>query len=144
MELAYRRLLITSLIVAAVGCKSADKPGETSYGFGGTLSKVLEAPLPETCAATMAGMRKLDLTPMEQERDAFRAMIVGDTIMGPLSQEQEVRVWLTRVSDNVTRIELKIIGRRDESRLKAILAEIEAVLPKKPAPTPTPAPAPQK
>jgi hypothetical protein len=137
MEKSFRCLLVSALIVAALGCKSANKPGEEQYsGLGGTLSKVLEAPFPETCAATMAGMGNLGLSPKEWERDGFRAMIVGETVMGQVSQSQEVRVWVTRTSETTTKIEMRIVGRRDENRLQQILAEIENRLPKKPAAAP--------
>jgi hypothetical protein len=139
MEASVPRLLGSVLIVAALGCKSANEPGEEKYAaLAGTLSKVLEAPFPDAYAATMTGMRELRLSPMEWERDGFRAMIVGETVMGQISQSTEVRVWLTRATDATTKIELRIVGRRDEERLKQILAEIESRLPKKPAPAAAP------
>jgi len=101
------------------------KPGESDYGgAGGTLTAVEPASYEEVIQATNAAMKGLDLKPDIRERDGFRTFIVGETIMGQVSQSHEIRVWISRLTDRTTQIEMRILGRRDEQRLQAIHQEI--------------------
>ena len=119
------------IAVAIAGCSSPPlEPGKSEYsgGLGGTLTAVEKAPYGKTVAATKAAMDKLAMRPSEQERDAFRSFIVGEATYGALSQTHEVRVWVTRLTDETTQIEMRIMGRRDEERLRVVLAEIQKSL----------------
>ena len=111
-------------------------PGISSCStIAGRVTAVEEASYDRVFAATMKAMKELQLRPMVYERDAFRTLIVGETVFGAVGQTHEVRVHLTRVDDSNTKLEMKILGRRDNQRLKAILDEIRKELGTKPSDT---------
>ena len=45
-------------------------------------------------------------------------------VFGSVSQADEVPGWITRLTDATTRIDMRILGRRDEGRLTALHSEI--------------------
>ena len=118
-------LVVLSVAVLVASCASTLEPGQVDYSaVGGTLTAVEAAPFTTVVRATTDAMQKLQLRPMERERDGFRVFIVGETVFGSLSQTHEVRVWVTRLTDATTQIEMRILGRRDEGRLTALHSEI--------------------
>jgi|RhiMethySRZTD1v2_1073278.scaffolds.fasta_scaffold67779_2 hypothetical protein len=129
------RALVTSHIVlngfvcgAALGLAgcAGSSGGDSSYGpISGTLTAVEPAEFETTRKATMAAMNDLRLRPMERDRDGFRSFIVGESIFGSLSQSHEVRVWVERKAEDKTKIEMRILGRRDRDRLEQLLAAIQ-------------------
>jgi hypothetical protein len=125
MIFAKRALLAAGIFSVACGCSSLE-PGQSRYsGFlAATLTAVEAAPYDNVVKATSQAMKGLELKPMEREGDAFRTLFVGETVMGQLPQTHEVRVWVTRLSESTTQVEIRIVGRRDESRLRAIHDEI--------------------
>jgi hypothetical protein len=76
----------------------------------------------------MDAMRRLRLKPSERDRDTFQTLIVGETVFGALSQSHEVRVWVSQLTPSTTQLEFRIVGRRDEQRLRNIHAEIRKQL----------------
>lgn len=128
---AAAALLVSGALLSAWSCSGPSlKPGESEYsGFAGMLATVESAPLAAVIEATTGAMAKLHLQPVVRDRDGFRAFVVGETVMGQVSQIHEVRVWITRIDEHATRIEMKILGRRDEARLRALHAEIRSRLP---------------
>jgi hypothetical protein len=123
-------LTLSFLVALAASCSSgAVKPGTMTYStLDGMLTSVEVAPYKRVIRATTEAMRRLELRPMERDRDGFRTLIVGETVFGRLSQSHELRVWITRLTESTTRIELRILGRRDEQRLRQIHGEIRAQL----------------
>jgi hypothetical protein len=91
----------------------------------GTLEVVETASYDETMKATMSAMEEMSLRPHINDRDGFQTFIVGASDFGVLSQTHEVRVWVTRIDESSTRIEMRIFGRRDEDKLIVIKNEIE-------------------
>ena len=132
MTVARFASFVAGSVFLASGCSSLE-PGESRYsGFlTATLTSVEGAPYGETVKATMQAMKELNLDPMQRDADGFRSFIVGETVMGQLSQTHEVRVWVTRLTEATSRIEIRILGRRDKERLEAILGEIRSRLGKK-------------
>ena len=121
-------LVVLSVAVLVASCASTRtlEPGQVDYSaVGGTLTAVEAAPFDKVVRSTLDAMQKLKLQPMERDRDGFRVFIVGETVFGSLSQTHEVRVWVTRVTDATTQIEMRILGRRDEGRLTALHSEIK-------------------
>lgn len=114
------------------GCASSGtslEPGETAYSsFSGDFEAVEAAPYRKAVRATMEAMEKLDLKPMERDRDGFRTFIVGESVFGNISQSHEIRVWVTRVTEESTHIEIRIVGRRDEGRIRTIHEGIRKAL----------------
>ena len=118
--------VVLSVAVLVASCAGTLEPGQVDYSaVGGTLTAVEAAPFSKVVSATMDAMQKLKLQPMERDRDGFRAFIVGETVFGSLSQTHELRVWITRLTDATTQIEMRIVGRRDEGRLTALHSEIK-------------------
>jgi hypothetical protein len=107
------------------GCSSPVQGGGSYSSLKGTLEVVEAASYDETMKATMSAMEDMSLRPHINDRDGFRTFIVGASDFGVLSQTHEVRVWVTRIDDSSTRIEMRIFGRRDEDKLTVIKNEIE-------------------
>lgn len=126
MHHGIRRLLALfalALLASGLGCASSAPlaPGETDYAVGsGVLSVVEEAPYERTVSAARKGMEKLSLRPFERKKDGFETLLLGETVMGEIAQSHEVRVRVLRQSETATRLEIRIVGRRDEDRLRAI------------------------
>ncbi len=100
--------------------------GESSYGgVVGTYKAVEAAPFKNVVKAAMEAMQSLQLRPMLRDNDAFKAFIVGESVFGKISQTHEIRVHIRNEGESKTEIEMRIIGRRDEDRLRAIHAEIK-------------------
>lgn len=109
------------------GC--ASKPGDVHYAFiAGTLTAVEGASYKKVLQSVNKAMASLQLRPLEREQDGFRALIVGESNFGVLPQSHEIRVWVKRVTDSTTQIKYRIIGRRDQSRLRAIHSEVQKQL----------------
>jgi len=124
-------LALATLALLAPACASTPPlaPGETDYAGGsGTLSAVEKAPYEATVSAAKKGMENLRLKPFERKKDGFETLILGETVMGEIAQSHEVRVRVLRESETETRLEIRVIGRRDESRLRAIHASIHDAL----------------
>lgn len=126
MSHRIRRILSTialALLASGFGCASGQPlvPGESAYSLGsGVLSVVEETSYESTVRAAKKGMEKLSLRPFVRKEDGFETLILGETIMGEIAQSHEVRVRVLRDSEATTRLEIRIVGRRDEDRLRAI------------------------
>lgn len=115
--------LAMTLIALGLGCASSPPlaPGESDYAVGsGVLTVVEEASYERTVGAAKKGMEKLSLRPFERKKDGFETLLLGETVMGEIAQSHEVRVRVLRQSETATRLEIRIVGRRDEDRLRAI------------------------
>jgi hypothetical protein len=124
MNLKLGAFLLAPALVLACGCSSS-MPGSSSYGaFRGTLTAVEGSAFPAVAHAAVEAMRSLGMKPMERDRDGFQSFIVGESSFGSVGQSHEVLVYVTRLSDTTTRLEMRIRGRRDEDRLRQIHAEI--------------------
>ncbi len=100
--------------------------GESSYGgIAGTYKAVEAAPFQQVLKASMEAMQSLQLRPMVHDSDAFKALIVGESVFGKISQTHEIPVHIRNEGEAKTEIEMRIVGRRDEDRLRAIHAEIK-------------------
>jgi hypothetical protein len=108
-----------------IGCSSPSPGGGSYSSLAGTLEVVETAPYEDTMRATMGAMEDMSLRPHVSDKDGFRTFIIGSSDFGVFSQPHEVRVWVTRVDDASTRIEMRILGRRDEDKLTVIKNEIE-------------------
>lgn len=120
-------LVVLSVAVLVASCASTRtlEPGQVDYSaVGGTLTAVEAAPFNTVARATLDAMQALQLKPMERDRDGFQVSILGEMVFGSLSQTHEVRVWVTRLTDATTQLEMRIVGRRDEGRLTALHSEI--------------------
>ena len=122
----------------AAGCGSTSlKPGESDYGsVSGTFTSVEPAPYQKVVKATTKAMTGLAMKPMERDRDGFRTVIGGESVFGHVSQTHEVLVWITRLTEDTTRLEMRIRGRRDEERLRVLHSEIRKLLAAPPAEAP--------
>lgn len=126
MKNAIRLVSLVGLALWLPGCslKPIDS-GETSYGaIAGTYKAVEAAPFKNVLKATMEAMQSLQLRPMVHDNDAFKALIVGESVFGKISQTHEIRVHIRNEGEAKTEIEMRIVGRRDEDRLRTIHAEI--------------------
>ena len=125
-------LILTAALAVpcTIGCGASSlKPGETDYGtVSGTFTSVEAAPYRTVVQATMKAMRGLAMKPMEHEGDGFRTFLVGESVFGQLSQSHEVRVWISRLTDDTTKLEMRILGRREEDRLRVLHGEIRKLL----------------
>jgi len=105
------------------GC--ALNPGDVHYaGVRGTLTAVETASYKKVLQSVSSAMADLQLKPLEREQDGFRALIVGESNFGVLAQTHEIRVSVKRLTDSTTEIKYHIVGRRDQSRLRAIHSEV--------------------
>ena len=126
--------VLTLALLAALlapGCASSPPlaPGETDYASGsGVLTAVEKASYEATASAAKKGMESLRLKPFERKKDGFETLILGETVMGEIGQSHEVRVRVLRESETATRLEIRVVGRRDEDRLRAIHASIHDAL----------------
>jgi hypothetical protein len=84
----------------------------------------VEHPLDDVVRATHKALKTLQLRPMEQDRDGFSAEIVGEVSYGSL-ESSEIRVRLSRLTDSTTEIHMRILFRRDETRMRQVLEEIQ-------------------
>jgi hypothetical protein len=124
-------VLCASLLVLSAGCRATLKVGDSHYApVDGMLISVEAAPYDAVVKASFKAMQVLELRPDQRERDEFRTILVGESNFGRLPQTHEIRVWIKRQSEGATELKLRIVGRRDEDRLRAILAEVEKLLPK--------------
>ena len=115
-------------VVFCSGCHAFMKVGDSRYApLGGTLRSLEAAPYEAVVNASYTAMKQLELRPDQRERDGFRAVLVGETNLGRLSQTHEIRVWIKKQPE-YTEVTMRISGRRDPSRLRAILAEVRKVL----------------
>jgi hypothetical protein len=131
MDHRFGDLIAVACLVPLIhlsGCSSPTPGGGSYSSLGGTLEVVETASYDQTMTATMSAMEELSLRPHVNDRDGFRTFIVGASDFGVLSQTHEVRVWVTKVDDASTRVEMRIMGRRDEERLLVIKGEIEKKL----------------
>ena len=127
---SFVTVIFLIVTLAAPGCSNVGlKPGTAEYGsVSGTLTAVEEARYEKVFSATITTLKELELRPNVRDRDKFRALIVGQVVMGSLGQGHEVRVHVTWLSDATTEIRMRIVGRRDETRLQRILAGIREKL----------------
>lgn len=127
-----RSRLVTLVLFAAAGFGCASNshslaPGESAYSRGsGVLAALEHAPYDATVRAAKKGMESLSLRPFVRKEDGFETLVLGETIMGEIAQSHEVRVRVLRDSETSTRLEIRIVGRRDEERLRAIHESIRA------------------
>jgi hypothetical protein len=124
-------LIVAALTVtSSIGCGGKSlKPGDTDYGsVSGTFTSVEQAPYQKVVKATTTAMQGLAMKPMERDRDGFRTFLVGESVFGQVSQSHEVRVWITRLTEDTTRLEMRILGRREEQRLRVLHGEIRKLL----------------
>lgn len=120
-----------SLVVLCAGCRASLKVGDTHYApVDGMLISVESAPYDDVVKASFEAMKGLDLKPDQRERDEFRTIIVGESNFGRFPQTHEIRVWIKRQAEGSTELKMRILGRRDEDRLRAILGEVQKRLPK--------------
>ena len=107
------------------GCSSTPAPGESSWSPArGVLIAVEEGDLLTVTNATVAAMKELGLSPARRRSDAFSTLVVGEVLMGALSQRTEVRVDLARLSEATTEIKMRILFRRDRQKLDQVLEGI--------------------
>ena len=116
---------VLSHLALLTGCSSPSPGGGSYSALAGTLEVVEASPYEETMRATMSAMEEMSLRPHVSDKDGFRTFIIGSSDFGVFSQPHEVRVWVSRVDDASTRIEMRILGRRDEDKLMVIKGEIE-------------------
>ena len=115
--------ILAGLILAACSASAKLKPGESDYSYG-NLRAVESAEYEKVVKATVAAMKELKMKPLVRENDSFRALIVGESVFGALAQSHEVRVHIEWLSDATTQVRRRILGRRDETRLRRLLSEI--------------------
>lgn len=129
------RLAVCLLVVVGLAfplltsCSSTPDVGTSSYaGMSGELVSNEPAPFDKVTAATKRAMTKLRLSPTLYEQDAFYALWVGEMTFGAIAQSHEIRVRVTRLTADTTEIRIRVLGRRDESRVRAVLEEIQGIL----------------
>jgi hypothetical protein len=120
--------LALSLLAASCASNAQNlAPGEVAYSPGsGVLAAVEKASYEESVRAAKKGMESLRLKPFVRKEDGFETLVLGETTMGEIAQSHEVRVRVLREGESTTRLELRIVGRRDEDRLRAIYDSIRA------------------
>ena len=126
---------IALIALTSASCSSKQLAvGQSSYSsVAGTLRAVEGAPIDKTVRATVAAMKTLSMQPRIRENDAFRALVVVESVFGAISQSHEVRVNFDWLTDTATEIRIRILGRRDQARLERIepflreLGETEAL-----------------
>lgn len=122
---------LVSLGWSCAGSSTSLEPGQSQYSaVSGMFSAVEPASYESVVRATMQAMEKLRLNPLERDRDGFRTAIVGESVFGNLSQSHEVRVWISRLTSSTTQIDIRVLGRRDEGRIRTIHEEIRSQLKK--------------
>lgn len=116
---------LIGLGLGTVSCRSTPppEPGTSVYSRG-VLRATVENPLDEVVRATQKALKTLQLKPMGTQRDGFSAEIVGEVSYGPL-ESSEIRVRLSRLSESTTEIHMRILFRRDETRMRQVLEEIQ-------------------
>ena len=129
MKLLLNGSCILFCVACMSGCVGTPEVGKSTYYPGrGTLVATVAAPLGRAMGAANTSMEKLFLRPMIVDRDGFSARIDGSANFGAVDQSHEIRVHLNSVDASKTRIEFHILGRRDEGKLRQLLAEIEKEL----------------
>ena len=103
------------LLAALIGCSSTAEAPVNYSAARGVLVSTVRAPLHATWAATRAALDTLHLRPYDLQKDAFSALIVGDTADG-----KKVRVNLRTVTRSTTEITIRIVGAREREKVEQI------------------------
>lgn len=115
-------ILTGCLAAAAVGGAAAAGAGTVAY-IKGELKATEEATLDKTWEATVGAVDELDFLVINKIKDAVSAELEAKT-----ADNKTVKIELTRVTENLTDISIRIGTFGDETLSRYILSKIEARL----------------
>jgi hypothetical protein len=120
-------VLVSCAAVALSGCLAATAGAVAAAGAyayeRGELRSTIDAPLDDVYRAAMVATEQLQLPVVDRAKDAFAAHLTARQIQGG-----DVRIDLTRESDNLTRIGVRVGTFGDEAKSRLILQRIRDAL----------------
>ena len=116
--LALAVALQPGCVVAAVGAGA----GAVAY-IRGELQATLDSSLNATNRATVRAISQLEFAKVSENKDALTSTITART-----AQDKKVVITLTKVSDTVTKVRIRVGVFGDEAISMAILDKIKAAL----------------
>ena len=130
MKLSVRMLApcaAVALATALPGCFAATAGALAAVGTyaysRGELRTTIDAPLDAVYAATFTALEQLRLPVMDEAKDAFNARVKARQIEGG-----DVQIDLSRESDQVTRVGVRVGTFGDEAKSRVILQRIRDAL----------------
>ena len=118
LALALAVTLQSGCVVAAVGAGA----GAVAY-IRGELQATLESSLNVTNKAAGRAISQLEFAKVSENKDALTSTIIART-----AQDKKVEIVMTKVSDSVTKVKIRVGVFGDEAVSMAILDKIKASL----------------
>ncbi len=97
----------------------ADGAGVVTYARGG-LRTTVDAPFETTHHATARAIGQLEFARISDQKDALSAVLIART-----AQDRKIRIVLTRVSDRLTQVDIRVGVMGDETMSRTILGRIQ-------------------
>jgi len=128
MDMGIGRTLIIATLFPAIllssGCATllagaAAGAGTVAY-VRGELKATKQATIHEVYSASVNALNQLEIEIERKDKDATSA-----TIEGRLANNKDLKIWLERKSDSVTRLGIRIGTFGDEEKSRMILNQIE-------------------
>jgi len=116
--LALAVALQSGCVVAAVGAGA----GAVAY-IRGDLEATLESSLNATNKAAGRAISQLEFAKVSENKDALTSNITART-----AQDKKVEIFMTKVSDSITKVRIRVGVFGDEAVSMAILDKIKAAL----------------